>query len=283
MDLVHREYIRKDPKTGKDFKATDKAYAQTLAVAFADCDKIDSYRLENLRFTASALSGLAETYNRCFGDAGTQKTKAKTPTVTFAPAIIYTSTSLHGSGDHPLSKGDYQDKSVRVGGGITTNITIPVAHEKLSVQVDVLYMPVKQTAFFSYSDIMGWKYDYDVLFDIDYLKMPVQLKYTYPKGRVRPYVSAGLANSYAVQVTQQVTKTSTFQTREGKTEVKSALGDGGFRRFHFGFAAGAGLLVPIGSKALSLEARYEANDSFSRVMSLSAKVNPLYFMLSLRV
>ena len=36
--------------------------------------------------------------------------------------------------------------------------------------------------------------EYDVLFKLSYLRINALLRYTYPKGKVRPFLGAGLAN-----------------------------------------------------------------------------------------
>lgn len=286
IELKYTEELLQNVATGRKYMARDKAYIQTISVAFSDCDQIKASRYENLKFTAEALADITAAYNQCM-DEGTisQKADIKESTITFAPAITYTSSTFDLKGeDHPTSHGKYKDESMGVGGGIMVNVTVPRLNEKLSIQADLLYMPFKQTSSFSRKDALGFAYDYEVLFDVDYLKLPVQLVYTYPNVKLKPYLSAGLVNSFAVQVTQETTRTDYFSNVDGPMVRKQlAFGEGGFRKRTMGLTAGAGVHVPVGSKAVSISIRYEMNESSSALRSLSAKARHTYVMLGYRL
>ncbi|OKL39853.1 outer membrane beta-barrel protein [Pontibacter flavimaris] len=285
IELIYEEIKLKDLNSGKLYKAEKRDYTNTIAVAFADCEKIRASRYKDLMFTASALADITEAYNQCVGDgAPTQKAGRKKSKLTFAPALTYTSSTFTLKGDeHPVSQGKYKNESVGLGGGITANVTIPRLNEKLSLQADLLYMPFRQTASFNHRNNLGFNYAYDVVFDVDYLKVPVQLMYTYPNGRIRPYVSAGLVNNMAVQVTQQATRTDYYDPDEPRVREQEAFGEGGFRKRTLGITAGAGMSIPFGGKALLLSVRYEANENSSAIHSVSAKARHVYVMLGYRL
>ncbi|WP_266202593.1 porin family protein [Pontibacter kalidii] len=285
IELIYEEIMLKDTNSGKLYKAKKRDYANTIAVAFADCEKIKASRFKALMFTASALADITEAYNQCVG-GGTDIKKAdrKKPVFTIAPALTYTSSTFTLKGDeHPASRGKYKNESIGLGGGITTNVTVPRLNEKLSIQADLLYMPFRQTASFNYRNSLGFNYEYDVVFDVDYLKVPVQFMYTYPNGKLRAYFSAGVVNNFAVQVTQQSTRTDYFNPDEPRVREQEAFGEGGFRKRTLGVTAGAGMSIPLGAKAVLVSVRYEVNENTSAINSVSAKAKHLYFLLGYRL
>ncbi|MCC9138530.1 hypothetical protein ACFSKU_10680 [Pontibacter silvestris] len=112
--------------------------------------------------------------------------------VTVGPVLIYSQARLKFNGDREVAKAGFGHSS-NIGGGVSINFTLPVINEKLSFQTDVLYVPVTFSSTYSTTNGIGLNNlrHHDFLFDLAYLKLPLQLRYTYPKGSVRPFVNAG--------------------------------------------------------------------------------------------
>jgi hypothetical protein len=90
-------------------------------------------------------------------------------------------------------------------------------------------------------------------------------------------------NSYAPQVTQEVTRTDYFNPDEPRVRKQAAFGENGFRRRTLGLTAGAGMAIPVGSREVSVSIRYEVNESSSAINSLSAEARHLYFILGFKL
>ncbi|TPE43489.1 porin family protein [Pontibacter mangrovi] len=288
-ELTYDVLEHRDKQTGKKYNVWVKSYAQAMTLAFADCPKINTHRLEKLRFTTEALAGITRDYNQCVAPQSKQlEGQIKRPVFTFGPAATYTFSTFKLKGQrHAIAQADYKDEGPGFGGGLTANITVPKLNEKLSLQVDLLYMPFKQVASFTYGNtdgmVYGYEYDYDVRFEADFLKLPIQLKYTYPNGKLRPYFSAGLANNFVLQATQEAIITDNYYADKPRVNRQEPFGEDGFRKRTFGLTAGAGLQLPVGENSMSLEVRYETNETSSAIKSLSAQAKHVYFMLSYRL
>jgi hypothetical protein len=278
VELVQHTYNRKDEKTGKTFKMVDQAYIGTLASAFSDCPEFKKERLKNTALRDRSLVQAIKEYNQCMAsDIAHQQTEPKTK-VTRTPVLIYSINSLQASGDHPYTRGTYSNTGLGIGGGIAFNFSNPRLSEKLSLQAELLYAPYRFEGDMDEVTRMGRTTKEMLLFNLDYLKLPVQLRYTFPTGKVRPYLNGGFSFSYAMQVTQTKTTNSTFYS-SGYVEESDAFSDGGFKRYMYGLLGGAGLSYPINDKALLLETRYEVTDGFSTINSLSTRIRSLSLLL----
>ncbi|MCC9138905.1 hypothetical protein, partial [Pontibacter silvestris] len=84
--------------------------------------------------------------------------------------------------------------------------------------------------------------------------------------------------AYAVKDTNK--ETITYENNLIRPSEGKALGEKGFRHYMTGFTGGAGLTYPIGSRALSLELRYERNNGISQLLLLNSNINNFNLMLS---
>ncbi|WP_158453726.1 outer membrane beta-barrel protein [Pontibacter korlensis] len=167
---------------------------------------------------------------------------------------------------------------------MATNFSIPQLSEKISLQVDLLYVPNKFFALLEEKGDYGSTTTYETMFDLAYIKLPVQLRYTYPRGRLRPYLNAGLVVGHAIKDENQVSRYLSSEYKKDRPSTYPAIpGNGrsdGFRNFTEGLTAGAGLMChPYQKGTLSLEARLELNNGMSHITGISSTVSTLYIML----
>ena len=189
-----------DNANGRKRKITDKKFVNVLGNAFADCSEISRSQLTRLSLGPNSLAGIASRYNQCVSPASVVYVQQKKKSViTVAPALVYATSSVSISGDSKLAERDFENSTAHYGGGITVNFTLPNLNEKLSVQTDLLYAPHK---FYSYryeENNTGRKTSSEATFDLAYLKLPAQLRYTFPKGKIRPFLNAGPVFSYLLK------------------------------------------------------------------------------------
>ena len=282
--LQEQEYLQKDAATGKTYKVTNKVFAGTLATALADCRNLTAAQFEKLNLTEKSLKGIAQKYNACVAPGSiTHEQQSRKVKIAIGPVVTFFSSDLEFTGGTYLNRASFADESLRVGGGITLNASLPRLNEKLSVQIDLLYIASTYTSFLEEDESYRGKYTYDATLDLAYLKLPVQLRYTYPRGKLRPYGNAGLLIGYAIKDDNHVTKTHTLGSTSTYTDVFPAIPGNdymnGFRNFMEGITAGAGLTYPLDSGNLSLEARYEVNNGMSGIQGIKSTVSTFYIML----
>lgn len=265
-ELQNNRLLVVDPKSEAKFERYDKKYIGVLNYALSGCESISIPQLYEVRFNHSDLMRIASKYNECVtpNAASTafpnREEKFK---ITIGPVLAYTQAALNFNGDSPLGRAEFQHKS-SIGGGVFLNLTLPALNEKLSLQTELLYIPAK---FSSPSTNYG-NFNYDILFDLAYIKLPLQLRYTYPKGSIRPFINAGLIAGYIIKDTnrQIVRHESNFR---GPTE-SVAVADNYFSHLARGFTVGTGISYPIRDKALALELRYEQQSGITKLLNISS-------------
>jgi hypothetical protein len=249
-----------------------------LAPAFSDCSEINLEDQRDTPFTAKGLTNVAKKYNLCMGSDITYLQEPQKTRYSVMSVLVYSTSNLHASGGHPYTNGSYSSTGLNVGGGLAFNISDPAVSEKISIQIDLLYTPYKFEGDLDDVTYNGRVTDHKLLFDIDYFKVPFQLRYTFPKGKIRPYINTGISFSYAFKVYQLKKTNSTFQT-SSYYEESEPLPDGGFKKYMFGLVSGAGIAYPIHKNALFLETRYEFTDGFSTLKSLTTRIKGFNFLV----
>lgn len=276
VELRNNKSLITDPKTETKFERYDNIYVGVLKYAFSDCQSISVPQLLNVKLDHSYLIRIANKYNECLTPniaSTTFNNREEKFKITIGPVLALTQTALDFTGDNPLGRAEFQNKS-SIGGGVFLNLTLPALNEKLSLQTELLYIPAN---FTSPSTKYGM-YDYDLLFDLAYIKLPVQLRYTYPKGFIRPFINAGLMVGYAVKDTnrQIVRHESNFR----EPTKSAALADNYFSHAARGFTAGTGISCPIRDKALAMELRYEQQSGITKLLEINSGINSFSLMLS---
>ncbi|SIT93709.1 outer membrane beta-barrel protein [Pontibacter indicus] len=279
IELKQKVYNKKDPKTGKTFRMVDDLYLSVLRSSFYDCPAMTDERLRNVALRHNSLAKAANDYNECMGGSQYVQPSKKT-SVKVSPVIVFSKPTLETSGEHPYSEVPFRNTGLGLGGGLALEVANPAISEKLSLVLELLYAPYRYEGEIKVNNL-GRTTDYDLLLDLHYLKVPAQLRYTFPKGRVRPFVNAGASYSYAFSTDRVETKNSTFHNTS-YTEVTEALPGSAFKQYMFGVQAGIGLLYPIGERTLHIETRYETTEGVSNVRTLSSSIAGLSVLAGYR-
>lgn len=276
VELTEHSYTRKDPKTGRTYRTVEKPYLGVLGSAFNDCASFSENRLKTVTLQHSSLTKAVQTYNQCMG--GTQYAKEpKKTSYKLVPVLTFSIPSLNMAGEHSYAKGSYSSTGLGLGAGVAMQVSNPAFSEKISILLELLYAPYQFEGTVENNYSTGRTTTHELLFDLHYLKLPGQLRYTFPKGKVRPFVNAGVSYSYAIYTNRQLKSTSTFYNTSS-TEESEALPGRDFRPNMFGTLGGVGITYPIKNNTLSLEARYESTDGISRIMSLPSSIKTFSLM-----
>lgn len=261
-ELVEHTFRRTDPQTGRVFEGTDKKYLALLALAFSDCRELPQAKLRGSSLNHKSLSDITTRYNQCMDGNSTnyQPNKGKAR-ISLGPALLYSKTELAFNDLRLLDQVDFADEFL-IGGGLSLNLIVPEVSEKLSLQVDLLYIPYKFKGSYVYE--REFTYLYEVSFDVAYLKLPLQLRYTYPKGRLRPFLNAGVVAGIGIRDNNVATTTNLNNSNNSITSEPVP-----FRRMLNGLTGGMGLLTDLkGGHTLSLEGRVERNNGLSNNSTL---------------
>lgn len=270
VELSEQTYTRKDPKTGKTYRVVDQPYLGVLGSAFYDCTELNENRIKNVELRHSSLIKVVQAYNQCMG-SGQYKQEPRKASFQFLPVLTFSIPSLHMAGDHSYATGSYSSTGIGLGAGVAMQVSNPAVSEKISLLFELLYAPYQFEGTVNRQYNTGRTTNHDILLDLHYLKFPGQLRYTFPKGKVRPFFNVGASYSYAVYTNRQLKTTSTFHSTS-YTEESEALPGNDYRPNMFGVLGGVGVMYPINNKTLFLETRYEATDGISRIISLPSSI-----------
>ncbi len=281
VELVESSYTQKDPKSGKIYKILDQAYLGVLTSAFADCPDITQKRLSTVKLNANSLHKVALEYNLCTNATIAHVQPQVRVKVQVMPLLSYTHGSLKPYGYSYHAAVDYQNTSPGIGGGLGINFSNAALSEKLSVQVELLYAPYRFNGEVLDVPYFDGLTDHQVTFNLDYLKVPIQLRYTLPTGSIRPFLNLGVSYSHVLR-SERIERMRNTTKGNSYGEAYEPL-FGAFRNYTFGWLAGAGVLYPISERqALLLETRYEQVEGFSDTRGMRFPIHSLSVLAGFR-
>lgn len=229
--------IKKVYKNGGEYLFSTKRYIGTLTYLLADCKK-NNKKITETKYKETNLVALISDYNNC-NNKGNIVYKENKPwiKVNFGALLGYNFTSINNSNSDkqgiyfPNSNGI--SNSVTFGGFLEVNA--PRVIERYSFYTGIIY---STTNYYKYQQIN------DNLFELredhKQLKVPVALRYTFPKKEITPFLTIGMLNIINL-------KTSTTWYSELKTGpyVFSSLNNYNLYRNSIGLILGLGVKKDI--------------------------------------
>ncbi|QCR21087.1 outer membrane beta-barrel protein [Pontibacter sp. SGAir0037] len=276
FELENLKYQVVNPGSEARYERAERRYLSTLSSLFSDCPSFSNQQLSNVRFNHSDLIKITNKYNRCINPASVAKAftnREDQVKITVGPVLSFSKSTLSFTGNSALGRAEFQNDS-HLGGGFSFNMLLPSMSEKLSVQTELLYIPAK----FSSPSTRYDAFYYEFQFDLAYLKLPVQLRYTYPKGKVQPFVNGGLVLAYAIKDDNK--QIVSHESRFREPTQSSAIAAPNFNHFMNGITAGAGLMCQINNKPLALEIRYDKTSDITKNINLSGSIKGFNLLLS---
>lgn len=235
-----RLYIEKDAKPLQALYQTDikvyrnglpyiqirKNYIGTLQWYMADCSQIQK-KIDHAKLDYLSLMKLVDAYNHCGQERGSLRTKRKFMVISAGAVGGLQISKMHSSteGRGLVEYINYAQfgYSRQPSGGVFIKTNFPWITTKVSLYVEAQY-----TKAHYYSNYV-WtmpnavvNYREELSHTLSYLRLPVLLRYTFPRGRVKPFVQAGgtfdfiLSQSSRHISEQEWTNTKTVYTFENK-------------------------------------------------------------------
>ncbi|GGK57253.1 hypothetical protein GCM10011405_01660 [Rufibacter glacialis] len=265
---------------GKRVKVPYHEYRGTLNQAFKDCpDQMAATK--KLAYKRNALTEIIAHYNQCSMPASlTYVEKPQKAKITWGVSVGATTSTLKvKGGPTPPTRDQTFSSSAGPALGLFLNTTLPWINPKLSFQGEFQYTRQRYTWSFR-EEVHTFVKDYQVELDLPYLKLPLQVRYTFPAKKIKPYVQGGIINSYAINYKQETTSTTSSTVVQENYSVKKEPYMQGFRKYAQSLTVGGGLLIPAWSKhQFLLEGRFEKGNGFSPYSGISSDTNQLYLLL----
>jgi hypothetical protein len=147
--------------------------------------------------------------------------------------------------------------------GFFVDLVSPAFNRNLAFRFDVLYEKQHYADSYVARNVSTVEERAQALFDVSYLKLPLQVRYHFNTGRFRPFLQAGASLNFLLAHNAQLR--TEYTSASGKpiiTDYSSVLNEV-FARTDYGLLVGAGLATPgVAGHAISLEVRGERGSGF---------------------
>jgi hypothetical protein len=253
----------------------------TLNMLMADCDKVRS-AIQEVPLYQRQLVVLVESYNNCQKKEAKADRSAK-PWIKLIPGISggVGQSRIDVSEMNVVFRDDViqNDKMISPVFGLSLDISAPRISERFMFTTSLLYAP----STYYITSAFNRSYQQYVLIDINALKLPVGVRYTFAPRVVTPFFNVGFSTNIHLDSSSSWTTESTANNvvetfNRGSLPLKST---------QLGFWGGLGVLIRLSKKIDTLvEFRYERTDGFVHMHyfgDYSSKVTNLQLLLGLRM
>ena len=282
-ELIYRK-VRVEYE-GRAFLEEQTIFRTTLALALRGCAVAQS-QLPTLTFDARSLIKVVLSYNKCQASlaaatpAAEIRLEAQRPRPRLGVLLGAKQTRFSFKGDYRIYDEHEVGPDTAPIVGIALSLPLTSFSRKLSLEVDLFYETQYYSQLFESQPFPNYKPASQVDFNLGYLRIPLLLRYTFPRGRVRPFVEAGPTLAYAIKQTNSIAQTNSM----GKFSPEERLFDanGGFRSFEQGVSVGVGLQMQAWQqRRLAGIVRYERSNGCSGYTGVNTAVQHVYALLTL--
>lgn len=232
-------------RDGVPFVVVREFYKGTLIYMTLDCPQLKR-KIDRLPFGHTDLLRIVHEYNTCTGTSASFRTKRKFVTAKAGLTGGFNRSRLRFSTDEV--KYDYLTKaSLDVNAypfaGLYVQTTLPWVTDRITLWFEGQYSQHAHTSYREFKTAESI-YREDVSISRQYLRFPVLLRYTYPKGSLRPFAGVGCRLDVTLsgdsRVTQERELVNTVTTLEQPAVATSSSEVGG--------VAGAGLELHLAKR-----------------------------------
>jgi hypothetical protein len=195
---LSNESVGEIKENGKVYDKKSNRYIGILKLLLSDCSDI-KLKFDNLSLTERALTKIVGKYNNCLGQSGITYKKSVN-WVSFHYGLIF---GLNSSvinfekefqiGDH-LSSGFDRVNSIMP--GVSMEVLFPRFSERVSFHLDVFYLTAKYVAFNTIETTTPTSFANDVTIELEQLKIPFGIRYTFPERSFTPFFNLGVSYTY---------------------------------------------------------------------------------------
>lgn len=245
--------------------ATSNFYRQQLLNFTAGC--VPRQKLQNLRYSETDIRKVLQQYVRCRYPGEKIAARKKDPQTRLSLGVLGGGSlnSARFTGDHSLAGGKLGSRFSPVI-GVFVDIPVSRNRQKFSWNNEVVYTSRPVSASFTRGS-----FNNELDINLQYVQIQTMVKYTYPKGKLRPYVDAGVAGAIAIGGRDEVKRSGIYGSYG--PAVGKAL-DGG-REFMMPLLAGLGVRY----EKLHAEVRYVFPHNISPFLAMESRITSVQLLL----
>lgn len=269
---------------GKRVLKNTNQHIVTINMLVFDCAEIRE-RVQKIRLEERALSKLIEDYNQCKGE----------PSVTFKAEKPWTKVVIGMTGGSNISQLNFEDipgykhlvgdfevsKSPMI--GVSFDILSPRLSERISFHGDLLYLISKYYSHTLYNSGFSIERNY-VTIELQQLKVPIGIRYTFPERKFTPYFNAGVSGTIHLS-----SNSRWVRELESNSVVNTYVNDAlVIKNKQLGLWGGCGVLKSINDKLNSFfELRYEQTDGIVQspvdLLGFNSKISNFQVLIGIRI
>jgi hypothetical protein len=258
-----RKFRTKKIVDNQEYEEEQSPFRTVLAQAFRDCPSVQ-HLLPQLPLAQSDLMKLLVRYNACVGGPATARVQVPQQhsrlRVGIAGGLDATKVNFSRVLDR-VRDGSFTATSPMA--GFFVDLVSPAFNRNLAFRLDVLYEKQHYADSYVARNVSTVEERAQALFDVSYLKLPLQVRYHFNTGRFRPFLQAGASLNFLLAHNAQLR--TEYTSASGKpiiTDYSSVLNEV-FAHTDYGLLVGAGLATPgVAGHAISLEVRGERGSGF---------------------
>ncbi|OWP63859.1 hypothetical protein CDA63_06510 [Hymenobacter amundsenii] len=270
--------VRKIADDEVAYRNSANAFRRTMAAATQQCLALQS-TVAAARYNQRSLSELVTTYNQCVGaasvspSAAAYKTRVRIGLIGGAEVsrlVLNGQKSTYGF----VSKGWSDKVSPVIGVALTVGLTR--VNRTISARLEGFY---ESQSYLLRSQIAGSNTYNEFRVKLTSIRVPLLMRYTFPRGEIRPFAQAGFSFSYLLNNDNE------------ERQVRIPANPNGYpasawvpivkpRTLEQGLIGSVGLATAWDNRRNArVELRYERSNGFSNAVGFGSRVNRFYLLL----
>lgn len=271
------------PSTNQDqiVYETQYPFRAVLAEAFRDCPAVQ-HLLPSLVLSEGDLRRVVARYNACVAAPGAPALAPAVPgqqrsRVSFGVVGGLQNDRADFESSSAFSSGEFKG-SGRPFGGVFMVLSTPALNHHLSLRLDALYEHLRYADKYVYGKETESPVTQQVTFNLNYLRLPLQVRYSLLRRRVTPYLMVGASYNYLLAYSAP-THTEFTVVNKVYASDQPALNDANVSRSDYGLLGGLGLTAQVlGGRSVGLEVQAQRSSGF---LNRASTVTRLGVLLSL--
>lgn len=181
---------------GRPALQESRQYIGTLNILLFDCPAMSSI-IGNTKLNERPLTALILEYNRCKGGNNVVYKSKKRWTklvVGVTGGLNISRLNVDRNAQFPELQSNYSDYKSPIT-GISFDVFSPRINERISLHADFFYVRSKYYQYDQYQPYVTIERDY-VTIDLQQIKIPISIRYTFPTSGFTPYFNIGLSSTF---------------------------------------------------------------------------------------
>ncbi|MCB2407463.1 outer membrane beta-barrel protein [Hymenobacter lucidus] len=266
---------------GNVYQQKNEEFRKTLAASFQACPAVQP-GIVSLRLGLNELTKVVRQYNECIGTASvapastTRQNRLRIGLVAGGEASRL---SLQNTASTPAT--DIKAKST-VGPvlGVSLQLALAGVNQTIAVRLEALAERQEYAHSTSAVDANGFGPQQEFRFNLASLRVPLLVRYTFPRGQIRPFAQVGFGLSYWLKTQNE----SRARYLYGATKPEFAAWAPIVkepRKLEAGLLGGLGLTTArAAGRNVALELRYEQSNGFSDGRAVPVRIGRYFLLLS---